>query len=62
MTNPINWGQTPLANAAVRGFIAAVITGFLTFLYRLQAADTMEQAAVAGAIPALLESIDRYGR
>jgi hypothetical protein len=61
MTNPINWGGTPLANAAIRGFIAALVTGVLTFLYRLQAADTLEQAAIAGTIPALLALLTLLG-
>jgi hypothetical protein len=60
-TNPIDWGGSPFANAAVRGFIAAIITGILYALYELQSGAMIEEAAVAGAIPALIALLALLG-
>lgn len=61
MGNPINWGATPLANGAVRGFLAAIVTGILYAIYEWQKGVPVEQAVSAGAVPMLLMFLSLLG-
>jgi hypothetical protein len=61
MSNPINWGATPLANGAVRGFLAAIVTGILYAIYEWQKGVPLEQAVGAGAVPMLLMFLSLLG-
>jgi hypothetical protein len=59
--NPLDWGNSPFSNGAVRGFFAALITGILYALYEMQKGVAWEQAVVAGAIPMLLAFLSLLG-
>jgi hypothetical protein len=61
MNNPVNWGETPLANSAVRGIIAAIITGVLYAIYGYQDGNPLDQSIMAGAIPMLLMFLGMLG-
>ena len=59
--NPADWGGTPLANGAVRGFLAAVIVGFLYAIYGWQSGQPLDQAVAAGMVPMLLALLSLLG-
>ena len=58
MSNPIDWGNTPMAVALVRGVIAAILTGALASVVALQQPGLDQNQAilmgVAAGIPSLL--------
>lgn len=51
--NPVDWGNTPLANGAVRGVLAALLFGVIAGIARLQQGFTVQDAAITGAAVAL---------
>lgn len=51
--NPVDWGNTPLANGAVRGVLAALLFGVVAGIARLQQGFTVEDAVITGAAVAL---------
>ncbi len=61
MTNPADWGGTPLANSAVRGVLSILFTGILYSLYAWQKGIPWQGAVVEGAIPMLLMFIAFLG-
>jgi hypothetical protein len=59
----IDWGQTPIANALVRGIVAALLSGVLAGVIRLQMGAILNEAILTGvavAIPPLV-SLTGFG-